>query len=116
MDYIASLGGLGFGYLFGSSHSTKTVITHVVGDYDGCGDCSQLVKDVAWKLDNKSYEWGQDNFAVYAGNIYVWYIDAPQIIELSRGENGMRITLTEDEKALLERAAKRMLVKTMSKE
>jgi hypothetical protein len=91
---------------------------HVSGTYDGCSECSQTAKDLAWSLDNESELWKADSFDVERSDyVCIWY--ANQEYGLSAGRNSWSDNTcsawepNNEDRALLYRAYNRWAEKSI---
>ena len=87
--------------------SAPPPIPHVAGDYDGCADCSQLAKDLAWSLDHHPDEWSADGFSVTRGSVSIWIANGPRFISAGKDYLGEGWQPDLDDQDLIWRASQR---------
>ena len=90
------------------------ILMDVVGSYDGCNDCSQLPKEVAWSLDHHPEQWSRpDQFNIKRGDVYVWIANLPDqtVISSDSFGDGVRFEDSDDDAALVDRAVQRWSVR-----
>jgi hypothetical protein len=79
--------------------------------YDGCADCSQTAKDLAWSLDNEKSEWSNNGFTICKSwnEPCVWYANGSRQIEAGNNQFGSGYRPNGDDRDLIWRAVQRWL-------